>query len=79
MSDTFVWPDPEQNSYEPFLWPGSPYSDRSGSIWGYELLFRHSGAAANAEISDADSATAQVIVDGVSLAPEQTSTNIAAS
>ncbi len=62
------WPDLEQIPFEPIFVARQPVYDRDQNIWGYELLFRHSGMAANAEFADAGSATAQIIVDGVSIA-----------
>jgi c-di-GMP phosphodiesterase len=45
-----------------------PIFDRKLSIWGYELLFRHSAEAATAQVLDQDQATAKVIADGFVLA-----------
>lgn len=36
-------------------------------VWGYELLFRSSGTAQTAQITDADVATSQVIADGFTM------------
>ncbi len=63
-----TWPDLDQIPFEPIFVARQPVFDRDQNIWGYELLFRHSGMAASAEITDAGSATAQVIVDGVCIA-----------
>ncbi|MBU1003924.1 MAG: HDOD domain-containing protein [Proteobacteria bacterium] len=45
-----------------------PIFDEQMDIWGYELLFRASGDALGAQVSDADMATAKVIADGFILA-----------
>ncbi|WP_027177990.1 EAL and HDOD domain-containing protein [Maridesulfovibrio bastinii] len=47
-----------------------PVFDVEQNIWGYELLFRNSGAAGTAEIDDEDEATSQVIADGFGLVQE---------
>ncbi len=47
-----------------------PIYDRNNSIWGYELLFRHSPDSKYAKISDENVATSQIIVDGFSLASQ---------
>lgn len=54
--------------FEPIFVARQPIFDRRMGVWGYELLFRHSGQAKTAEITDANAATAKVIVDGFSLA-----------
>ncbi len=64
-------PDHEQlpeGAYEPIFVARQPIFDRKQRIWGYELLFRHSGQAATALILDPDEATAKVIADGFVLA-----------
>lgn len=37
-------------------------------VWGYELLFRSSGTAQTAQVTDQDLATSQVVADGFTLA-----------
>ncbi len=55
-------------NYEPIFVARQPIFDRNQDIWGYELLFRHSGTAQAAQVQDEDTATAKVIADGFSLA-----------
>lgn len=57
-----------EGSYEPVFVARQPIFDRKERIWGYELLFRHSGTAATAQVLDQDQATAKVIADGFVLA-----------
>ncbi|WP_051822838.1 EAL and HDOD domain-containing protein [Desulfonatronum thiodismutans] len=47
-----------------------PVFDPEMRVWGYELLFRQSARSCTAEIGDLDVATAQVMVNGFSLAAE---------
>ena len=47
-----------------------PIFTKRRSVWGYELLFRNSEQSLQAEISDEDAATSQVIADGVGLIQE---------
>ncbi|NCC25270.1 MAG: EAL domain-containing protein, partial [Deltaproteobacteria bacterium] len=54
-------------AYEPIFVAKQPIFDRNMDIWGHELLFRHSADTNRARITDADQATAKVIVDGFSL------------
>lgn len=54
--------------YEPIFVARQPIFDTGMDIWGYELLFRHSGQAGTAQILDPDQATAKVIADGLALA-----------
>jgi len=55
-------------SCEPIYIARQAIFDASGHIWGYELLFRHSGESTSAYIADPDVATAKVIADGFALA-----------
>lgn len=45
-----------------------PIFDEKQDVWGYELLFRASGDAKGAQVSDEDMATAKVIADGFVMA-----------
>lgn len=45
-----------------------PIYDLKGGVWGFELLFRHSGDAISARVKDPAEATSQVIADGFVLA-----------
>ena len=56
---------------EPIFVARQPIFTSDRSIWGYELLFRHSGTAATAQVADQDVATARVIADGYMLAQSQ--------
>ncbi|MFW5838174.1 MAG: hypothetical protein ACOCVM_09195, partial [Desulfovibrionaceae bacterium] len=47
-----------------------PVLDADKGVWGYELLFRGSGDAAAALVTDSDQATISVIADGFVLAAE---------
>jgi len=47
-----------------------PIYDRKQAVWGYELFFRHSSQAQEAQISDHDAATAYMATDGVAIALE---------
>ncbi len=42
--------------------------DRSSRVWGYELLFRHTGESDGAVFSDPETAPSRLIVDGFALA-----------
>ncbi|EPR38676.1 diguanylate phosphodiesterase metal dependent hydrolase domain containing protein [Desulfovibrio sp. X2] len=65
-------PAPEQGqTAEPIFVARQPIFTTDRRIWGYELFFRHSGAAATALIADQDVATARVIADGYALAQAQ--------
>lgn len=56
-----------QDRYESCFIARQPIFTPSGSLWGYELLFRANSEANVAEIQNPAVATAQVLVDGVSL------------
>ena len=58
----------QDEQFEPIFVARQPIFDRNQNIWGYELLFRHSGQAGTAQVTDPDVATAKVIADGFSLA-----------
>lgn len=58
----------QDEQFEPIFVARQPIFDRNQNIWGYELLFRHSGQAGTAKVTDPDVATAKVIADGFSLA-----------
>jgi len=60
-------PKPDQSG-TPIFVAKQPIFDRQGMIWGFELLFRGTGADQRAEFADADMATSQVIADGYFLA-----------
>ncbi|WP_045221253.1 EAL and HDOD domain-containing protein [Desulfonatronum thioautotrophicum] len=47
-----------------------PVFDKEMGVWGYELLFRQNASSSVAEIEDQDVATAQVMLNGFSLAAE---------
>lgn len=53
--------------HQPIFVARQPIFTREQDIWGYELLFRHSGHGNEAKISDPDIATAKVIADGLSM------------
>lgn len=57
-----------ENVYDDAIVARHPIFDRDLNIWGYELLFRNSRDVNRAEIADSNSATAQVIIDGIALA-----------
>lgn len=59
-----------QKHYQPIFVARQPIFDASESVWGYELLFRHSDLVATALVPDQDVATASVIADGFSMARE---------
>jgi len=63
-------PEAKDSSYEPIFVARQPIFDKKMSIWGYELLFRHSQELNYAEFPDPSVATSQVIVDGLNLAEE---------
>lgn len=54
--------------YESIFIARQPIFDVDQEVWGYELLFRQSGDAQTAQITDQDQATSSVIIDGLSLA-----------
>jgi EAL and modified HD-GYP domain-containing signal transduction protein len=54
--------------YEPIFVARQPIFDAKLNVWGYELLFRHSGDAKTANVTDQNLATSKVIADGFSLA-----------
>lgn len=56
------------HNYQPIFVARQPVFTPANEIWGYELLFRHSDLAVNAEIKDQVIATAKVIADGFSIA-----------
>jgi EAL and modified HD-GYP domain-containing signal transduction protein len=58
----------QEEQFEPIFVARQPIFDRNQNIWGYELLFRHSGQAGTAKVTDPDVATAKVIADGFTLA-----------
>ncbi len=58
----------QDEQFEPIFVARQPIFDRNQNIWGYELLFRHSGTAGSAQVTDPDVATAKVIADGFTLA-----------
>lgn len=58
----------QDEQFEPIFVARQPIFDRNQNIWGYELLFRHSGTAGVAQVTDPDVATAKVIADGFTLA-----------
>jgi EAL and modified HD-GYP domain-containing signal transduction protein len=60
----------DASAYEPIFVARQPIFDAQQRVWGYELLFRHSGEAATARVEDADQATAAVIADGFALASQ---------
>jgi EAL and modified HD-GYP domain-containing signal transduction protein len=62
--------DDSSNGYEPIFVARQPIFDKNMRIWGYELLFRHSGELEEAAFDDPSIATSQVIMDGLSLARE---------
>lgn len=54
--------------YEPIFVARQPVFDAKLNVWGYELLFRHSGESNAANVTDQNLATSKVIADGFSLA-----------
>lgn len=58
-------------TYEPVFVARQPIFDRDNSIWGYELLFRHSAEAGTAQVTDQNEATAKVIIDGFTIASDR--------
>jgi len=58
----------DDTRYEPIFVARQPIFDVKLNIWGYELLFRHSGESQTAKITDQNLATSKVIADGFSLA-----------
>jgi len=71
MQDHFEKQIEEQElGYEPVFVARQPIFTAGRDLWGYELLFRHSGVASGAVVSDAKKATASVITDGFTIASE---------
>lgn len=60
----------EELRYEPVFVARQPIYTADKDIWGYELLFRRSGAAATADVGNQEQATASVITDGFTIASE---------
>ena len=58
----------ENKAYESVYVARQPVFDRDLNVWGYELLFRSSGTAKTAVITDQNQATLQVISDGIAIA-----------
>lgn len=58
----------EDETYSPIFVARQPIFDQNNNIWAYELLFRKSQDAETAQVMDQDAATAQVIVEGFSMA-----------
>ena len=56
---------PPDSLYSDIFFARQPIFDRSGSIWGYELLYRKSADCRTAEIDDYDLATACVATAGL--------------
>ncbi len=54
--------------YQPIFVARQPIFAVDDTIWGYELLFRHSDRASYAQVADQVVATAKVIADGFSIA-----------
>lgn len=64
-------PEEEKPSLEEMVFVArQPVMDASKGVWGYELLFRGSGDAAAALVTDSDKATSSVIADGFVMAAE---------
>ena len=59
---------PSQEAFEPVFVARQPVFDSRMRVWGYELLFRNSGTATKAVITDPNAATLQMIADGVAVA-----------
>ena len=55
-------------NYQPIFVARQPIFSLDDTIWGYELLFRHSDLVAYAQVADQVIATAKVIADGFSIA-----------
>jgi len=62
--------DASEEGYEPAFIARQPVFDKKLNVWGYELLFRNSRDVNRAEIADSGTATASVIIDGISQARE---------
>ena len=58
----------ERPGYVPIFVARQPIYDKAREVWGFELLFRHSGEASTAQITNQSLATSRVIADGFSLA-----------
>ncbi len=58
----------EDTTYDPIFVARQPIYDTDNDVWGYELLFRHSGDTGVAQVADNDLATSKVIADGFTLA-----------
>ena len=61
-------PMPLEEAFSPIFVARQPIFDLNNNIWGYELLFRSNKDTKVAMIGDHDAATAQVIVEGFSMA-----------
>lgn len=61
-------PTANQEAFEPVFVARQPVFDASMRVWGYELLFRNSGTATKAVITDPAMATLQMIADGMAVA-----------
>lgn len=55
----------QDSLYSAVFFDRQPIFDRSGSIWGYELLYRKSADCRTAQIDDYDLATACVATAGL--------------
>lgn len=53
--------------YEPIFTARQPVFDREGKVWGFELFFRHSANAGEAEFDDATIASVRTIADGFTI------------
>jgi EAL and modified HD-GYP domain-containing signal transduction protein len=60
----------QERLFEPVFVARQPILDREARVFGYELLFRLAASASTAQMADAGTATAKVIVDGFPLALE---------
>jgi len=61
---------PERRFFEPVFVARQPILDRESRVYGFELLFRQAASATEAQVADADTATAKVIIDGFPLVAE---------
>lgn len=61
---------PERRFFEPVFVARQPILDRESRVYGFELLFRQAFSAMAAQVADADTATAKVIIDGFPLVTE---------
>jgi EAL and modified HD-GYP domain-containing signal transduction protein len=68
----------DNTMYQPIFVARQPIFTPKLDIWGYELLFRHSGTAGQAQFPDSDVATSKVIADGYDLAQSGLSSGIKA-